>query len=286
MILKNIPYFSMSRSVDGKMSDAVPGALVGNRFDDFFVDKVYLKFKRHLWNYQVRRSKVRRALELFPQGLTLEVGAGVAPMVLASSTAVYTDLSQAAVFYLKSRFSQCESTVAEAGHLPFSDNRFLNVVSSEVLEHVIDDQMAFREIFRTLAPGGNLVITVPCHSYFFGIDDEFVHHVRRYDPKNLTVMMESIGFTEIQIHPLTGLLDKVAFLVAVIVFKVFSPNTSKSNPQQKRKRHLILSAIFPIYLVLNLVYAFLVKLEARIIPLAWATSMIVVARKGGYSAKS
>ncbi|HRK62354.1 MAG TPA: class I SAM-dependent methyltransferase [Candidatus Omnitrophota bacterium] len=257
-----------------------------NRFDDFFVDKIYLKFKRHLWNYKVRRSKVLRALELLPQGLTLEVGAGVAPMVLASSRVVYTDLSEAAITHLKSRFPHCESYVAEAGHLPFENHRFVNVVSSEVLEHVTDDRAAFREIFRVLAPGGNLVLTVPCHAYFFSIDDEFVHHVRRYDPAALCGELTRLGFTDIKIWPVTGILDKAAFVAAVAIFRIFSPKASKNNPQQKRKRHLVFSAIFPIYVVLNFIYAFLVKLEARIIPLAWATSMIVVARKGDFDAKS
>ena len=51
--------------------------------------------------------------------------------------------------------------------LPFPANSFELILSHEVLEHVQDDQEAIREIVRTLAPGGRLVIFVPNRGYPF-----------------------------------------------------------------------------------------------------------------------
>lgn len=51
--------------------------------------------------------------------------------------------------------------------LPFPANSFDLILSHEVLEHVQDDQEAIREIVRTLAPGGRLVIFVPNRGYPF-----------------------------------------------------------------------------------------------------------------------
>ena len=49
--------------------------------------------------------------------------------------------------------------------LPFGDNTFDKIFSTEVLEHIPDDHQALREIHRILKPGGRLIITVPNHNY-------------------------------------------------------------------------------------------------------------------------
>lgn len=51
--------------------------------------------------------------------------------------------------------------------LPFPSNTFDLILSHEVLEHVQDDREAIREIVRTLAPGGRLVLFVPNRGYPF-----------------------------------------------------------------------------------------------------------------------
>lgn len=53
------------------------------------------------------------------------------------------------------------------GSLPYRDNSFSKIFSTEVLEHVEDDLGALKEIFRILKPGGRLIITVPNHNYPF-----------------------------------------------------------------------------------------------------------------------
>lgn len=45
--------------------------------------------------------------------------------------------------------------------LPFADGVFDRVVASEVLEHIVDDQAAMRELARVLCPGGAMAVTVP-----------------------------------------------------------------------------------------------------------------------------
>lgn len=45
--------------------------------------------------------------------------------------------------------------------LPYEDNYFDCVISSEVLEHLDDDDIAVKELYRVLKPDGTLVVTVP-----------------------------------------------------------------------------------------------------------------------------
>jgi SAM-dependent methyltransferase len=49
-------------------------------------------------------------------------------------------------------------------HMTFADNSFDLVITQDVLEHVLNPDKAFKEIVRTLKPGGAHVFTVPLHS--------------------------------------------------------------------------------------------------------------------------
>ena len=50
---------------------------------------------------------------------------------------------------------------ADFQKLHFNDATFDVVIASDVFEHVRDDAAGYREIYRTLKPGGTLVLTVP-----------------------------------------------------------------------------------------------------------------------------
>lgn len=50
---------------------------------------------------------------------------------------------------------------SDAIRLPFDAEVFDKVIASEVLEHVVDDRAAMRELGRVLKPGGRLAVTVP-----------------------------------------------------------------------------------------------------------------------------
>lgn len=59
--------------------------------------------------------------------------------------------------------------------LPFPGHTFDAAICSEVLEHVADDELALREVARTVRPGGVVAITVPNADYPFWWDP--INHV-------------------------------------------------------------------------------------------------------------
>lgn len=262
--------------------------LEDNRFNDFFIDPTYLKFKQFFWNYRVRLQSVQKTLRDASGSRILEVGSGVAPMVAANTGVVYVDPSRAAIFYLSYKFPQCQSEVAFAENLPFGNEYFDLVVSSEVLEHIQDDKSALMEMLRVLKRNGKLILTVPSHHYFWGLDDDFVDHKRRYEPKALEGLLNQCGFTHVQFQPVCGVLDKFALISATAVFRFFSFPTESYLEKKRRKRYRFLGLVFPIYWLLNSFYGFLVWVEATIIPISWATCVRVVAckNKGSVNAKS
>jgi SAM-dependent methyltransferase len=50
---------------------------------------------------------------------------------------------------------------ADATQLPFSDNSFGMVIGNHIMEHIPNDRLAMREIYRVLQPGGTAVLQVP-----------------------------------------------------------------------------------------------------------------------------
>jgi ubiquinone/menaquinone biosynthesis C-methylase UbiE len=78
---------------------------------------------------------------------------------------------------------KCDSTrvVGSILEIPFEDNSFDIVVSSEVIEHTPDPKKALKELYRVLKPGGTLVLSVPNKFWYFSIWIANKLNLRPYD---------------------------------------------------------------------------------------------------------
>jgi SAM-dependent methyltransferase len=90
----------------------------------------------------------------------------------------------------------------DATKLPFADETFDRVVTSEVLEHIQDDVAAIAELARVLKPGGTLGVTVPSwwpEKINWMLSDEYHApksvggHVRIYSLTELKAKLRSAG---------------------------------------------------------------------------------------------
>ena len=90
----------------------------------------------------------------------------------------------------------------DAGALPFPDDTFDVVITSEVLEHIQDDVAAIGEMVRVLKPGGRFAATVPAQfpeTINWKLSDEYHApkapggHVRIYSRTELSAKLRAAG---------------------------------------------------------------------------------------------
>lgn len=78
--------------------------------------------------------------------------------------------------------------------LPHAADEFDAMVSADVIYHIEDDELALREMNRTLRPGGMLIINVPAYQWLWSYHDEAVHSKRRYGRRELHDKLIAAGF--------------------------------------------------------------------------------------------
>ncbi|MEV0631871.1 class I SAM-dependent methyltransferase [Nonomuraea wenchangensis] len=148
------------------------------------------------WWYRERRAILRRELrELGRPGVALDIGAagGGNTRVLAEAgwDATATDMDESALEMARSR--GVPAVRADARALPFGSGSVDLVTAFDVLEHVREDHLVTEEIARVLAPGGHVLIAVPCDMALWSAHDDAVGHVRRYRRESLTIVVEKAG---------------------------------------------------------------------------------------------
>ena len=73
-----------------------------------------------------------------------------------------------------------ERVVGSILEMPFPDNHFDIVVSSEVIEHTPEPEKAIKEIFRVLKPGGIMVLSTPNRFWIFSLRIAELFKLRPY----------------------------------------------------------------------------------------------------------
>jgi SAM-dependent methyltransferase len=175
---------------------------------------------RHWW-YRGRRTVldgVIAELGLPANARILDAGCGSGRFMveLAKLGAVTgVELSQTSVALARKR-ALGEVIAGSVLEMPFADDSFDLAVSLDVIEHLEDDLAALRELRRTIAPGGALLVTVPAYQWLWSGHDEINHHHRRYTRRSLQHAAEQAGWRQVRTTYFNSLLLPVAILLRVL----------------------------------------------------------------------
>lgn len=151
--------------------------------------------------------------------------------------------------------------------IPFTQE-FEVVGAFDVLEHIEEDERVLTEVFRALIPSGIFIATVPQHEWLWSKSDEFAHHVRRYEPRELDRKLADAGFEVIR---------STSFVTSLL------PAMFLSRKLQSRKTEYDPSGEFKINPVINQGLRAMMSLDLKAIQggasFKWGGSRLVVAKK-------
>jgi len=72
--------------------------------------------------------------------------------------------------------------------------KFDNVISSDVLEHIQNDVSELKYFYNILNKNGKLVLTVPAYPFLYSKRDDEIGHFRRYSKKEIINELKTVGF--------------------------------------------------------------------------------------------
>jgi SAM-dependent methyltransferase len=133
----------------------------------------------------------------------LEVGPGIGNMtqyLLDRELVVAVDADRENIRQLQSRFRKRRNLVCLQMDITRPDQdlgqwHLDSVLCANVLEHIVDDVQAIKQIAQALPNGGSVVILVPSGPGLYSDMDVSAGHVRRYSREELRVKASSAGLT-------------------------------------------------------------------------------------------
>lgn len=127
-------------------------------------------------------------------------------------------------------------------NIPFPDNSFDLVFSSQVFEHVEHHEELLDEIHRVLAPGGKLILTIP----FVWPEHEEPFDFRRYTSFGLTQFCEKHNLSTLKVEKIGNGYLCIGSLLNAQLFSCL----------KVKLKILKLALWFPIGALLNILFAF------------------------------
>lgn len=156
-----------------------------------YITKLYLQYPNlfddeHLEN----RVGLKKILDIMGQrpstGKVLDVGCGNCALLLALETLGYSvagfDASPSRVVMNRKQLRKVFFGFSEC--MPFDDEEFHTVVTTECLEHVLSADLSLREMRRVLKKGGMIYIQVPNRDLV-----DSVTHVRLFSEESLAQLV-------------------------------------------------------------------------------------------------
>jgi len=155
---------------------------------------------QHFW-FRARNDLILWALGKYSPAFRslLEIGCGTGFVLSGIAKAfpearlVGTEVFVEGLGFASGRIPRAELMQMDARALPYVDE-FDVVTAFDVIEHIEEDELVLRNLFRATRPAGHCFISVPQHMWLWSPVDEEACHKRRYSAGELAGKAVKAGF--------------------------------------------------------------------------------------------
>jgi len=196
--------------------------------------------------YKYLQQDLKQAIEDHAKGDVFDIGCGNKP---------YESL-----FRNKGKYTGCDivqssenkvDIICTVDNIPLDANQFDTVISTQVLEHVVDHDKMLAEAYRLLKWGGKIILTAP----MVWEHHEVPHDFFRFTRFGLIHIFEKAGFRIIQVKANGG---KWALIGQMLQNVIVSSTSSKKNIFRKFLK-IVHKYIFKY--IINIAFAGLEKID-------------------------
>ena len=120
-----------------------------------------------------------------------------------------------------------------------------------------------------------MIITVPHRKRYYGFDDQYVHHYRRYELSEIKERLKSAGFRPLIIQKVLGPLDKITMTIVVLLFSVISKRKQSKMPTENSLKFKLIDLMIVFFKWFNVFYKGYAWLDAKIMPLSFSTVILI-----------
>ena len=252
-------------------------------YDPAFFEQLARIEDRHFW-FRARNRLIftltRKIVSELKTGyLVLEVGCGTGSVLRALCKACPDGLVVGLERWFDGlRYAQRRSAglLVQGDVRDYPFNKPFDLIGMfDVLEHVQEERQTLGSLWKSLAPGGWLLLTVPAHQFLWSYFDEAARHCRRYSVEDIRSKLTEVGF-----H-----VDFVSQFMACIFPAVWFVRKMRGRVAQAGSgtNRAWTSDEFRLVPIVNPILTALLTLEtvwlARGHRLPFGTSLLVVARK-------
>lgn len=125
----------------------------------------------------------------------LDVGCGTGAnieMLSQFGEAEGVDVSDDALEFCRRKGLKAQKGLAET--LPFADETFDLTTALDVVEHLDDDVVGLKEMFRVTKRGGYSLTFVPAFMWLWGVQDDVSNHRIRYTKRQIVERLQKAGY--------------------------------------------------------------------------------------------
>jgi len=137
--------------------------------------------------------------------------------------------------------------IGSDGRWPLEEGEADTILATETLEHVPEPSDFLEEAFRTLRPGGRLIITTPFAARWHYIP----HDYWRFTPSSLRLLLERAGFEDVVVYGRGNETTVACYKLLAVLLPHVLPQGENGTPHLRPAGLLLMPLIVPLTVIAN-----------------------------------